>query len=657
MIITRFPVFFIIVGIFSVFLQQTTMGENHQLTKGNTLANLLRPPKVYDMSLSPDGKYAVSTAPIGKKGDRGIVIFDLKTMEIKRSFNWSGREIGNVVWTTNEDIAFSLTKWGMFVDGIYSVNVNRRDTYVLLGKDAVVSFLDPVTEESYSWIWIQDGYEMKDHIAKVRATGNAIKKEFSDFSLEGGIKIPDTNINPLIYNRIYEPEGEIHGWGIDQNHEPRIIARFHDDKYEFLHRYNQKENWKPLSIDAETWDLELFGADKNILYISGYNGEETKGLYPYNIETNEIGELIYRDDYYDFSDTAKYILHNKKLIGFRYMRAMPAIIWTEPEMLSVQKMIDTALPNRINVFHDSSDDFTRHLIVSYSDKIPAEYLLLDLKQKSLKEITKSAPWLDYDQLLKTNVFHFMTSDGLKLEGYLTRPMGVNAPYPTVCLVHGGPWSRRDSGGFHDETQLLASQGYAVIRVNYRGSPGYGKTISNDYDYAFRRMHDDITEAVKMAVKHGIADPNRLAIMGASFGGYAALCGAAFEPDLYQCAITNMGVFSWEELIKARKQQDHRYSYYKLVEQLGDPKKSKDKFEEISPIHHVEKIKIPILIIHGKDDKNVSIKQSKQLASALKKNGVDHKTLFIRGEGHNVFELKKRITVYNQIIDFLDENLK
>lgn len=624
--------------------------KNSEPRKGNTIENFLRPPKAFGMTMSPDGKYAASVAPIGEKGDRGLVVIDLDTMSVKRSFSVAGRSISQATWVGNDHIAFTRGIWDRWADGLFALDVENDEITQLLKNDVAASIIHPLHESTKAWIKINSPYQNQGGIALLEITGDVIYREGVHF------RTYKTVDNPFLSNRIANPSGEIFWWGIDNNGVPRIVYRFEKGKLEYLHRKTADEKFAPLPIDAEEWAPEVFSDDPNILYISGYNGENTKGLYSYNIAKNVIGPVEFRDPKYDFSDSVQYHRFKGKVVGFRYMADKPKFVWLEPNLASIQSMIDGTLKDTENVIYDSSDDFSRHLIYSYSDRTPPTYNFLDLKAKSLKLITESAPWLEKEKLVPTQTFHFKTSDGLLLEGYLTRPTNKGGPLPTICIVHGGPWAR-DTNSYNDETQLFVKNGYAVVRINFRGSTGFGRKISYIPSYAFRKMQDDITEGVKMLIDQKIADPDRIAIMGASFGGYSAICGAAFEPDLYRCAITNMGVFDWEELIRSRKSQRHYYSHYKLLEQLGSPNEDQKRFEDISPIYHIDKIKVPIMVIHGKEDQNVEIKQSKLLKRELEKHGVDHEIHFVKNEGHNIFSLKNRVETYKHILAFLKENMK
>ena len=636
-----------------VLLSPPAFAKKKDEAQGNTIENLFRPARISDVYISPNGKWAAGLAPInGADGNVGLVVVDLDTMKIKRSFKWiPGTDLYNHTWLDNDFISFNVGKWGAFAAGVHRMNVAKGSSDPLFADDAVVAMMDPMTDQpGEAWVWIRDVWEGKPSLALINKNGSAKQGALQDY------RTYSTAQNPLVRERIPQPPGDVYWWYIDHAHEPRIVSRFFDEKLEYLHRNSRKEDWKPLPLDPEEWRIHLFSNDNRSLYVSGYKGADTKGLYLYDIEANTFSELLFSDPYYDFSDSARFLTIKAHLVGIHYQRDMPAMVWLAPELEQIQKMIDNTLKGRINVVYDWADDFSRLLIYSYSDTTPPEYVLFDLKTKQLKEISKSSPWLDNAALTKTEVFHFQTSDGLRIEGYLNRPTTGQAPYPTVALIHGGPWVR-DEGGFDPEVQFLNSRGYAVMKVNYRGSTGYGKKISEDPEYDFLAMQRDITEAVQHMVKKGVADPERLAIMGASFGGYSALCGAAFEPDLYRCAITNMGVFDWEEMTKDRKRQRSRYSHQKLVAAFGDPKSIDSKFAEISPINHVEKIKIPIFVIHGKNDRNVSIRQSKDLVAELKKANVVHQTHFVGGEGHNYFSMKNSIETYTRIAEFLDAHMQ
>ena len=634
--------------------------KKKQETKGNTIENLFRPLRMRNVHISPDGKWAAGLAPInGIDREIGLVVIDLDTMKIKRSFRWkAGFDIYRFGWLNADSIAFSVGQWKVFTAGVYRLDVEKGTSVPLIGNDAAAEIIDPNAEDdSSAWIWLKDVWEMKPCLARINKRGTAVQTNGFDKS------IAQTKDSTIIRERISQPPGDVFWWYVDNAHEPRIVDRYYDNKREYLHRDGRDDDWKPLPLDPDEWDIKLFSKDNRSIYVAGYKGEDTKGLYLYDIDSNTFSDVLFRDSYYDFSSTAQFLTIHNALVGIQYQKDIPTVVWLAPELEAIQKMVDQTLPKTTNVIYDWSDDFRRLIIGSYSDTVPPVFAMLDLKTKELKEISKSAPWLETDSLSQTEVFHFNTSDGLRLEGYLNRPTTGKAPYPTVCYVHGGPWVR-DDGAYDATVQYLTSQGYAVMKVNYRGSSGYGKKISEDPEYDFRRMHDDVTEAVQMAVKAGVADPKRLAIMGASFGGYAALCGAAFEPDLYRCSIPIMGVFDWEEMTKDRKRQSRdrshtaaRISHDELVEAFGDPNSDENKFEEVSPINYVDQIKIPIFVVHGKNDRNVSIRQSKDLVAALKKAGVEHEVMFLGGEGHNYFNLKHSVELYNRIKEFLDANMK
>jgi dipeptidyl aminopeptidase/acylaminoacyl peptidase len=251
-----------------------------------------------------------------------------------------------------------------------------------------------------------------------------------------------------------------------------------------------------------------------------------------------------------------------------------------------------------------------------------------------------------------------TRDDHQIEAYLTLPAGATKenPPPLVVLAHGGPHAR-DAWGYDGEVQFLASRGYAVLQANYRGSSGYNWTFPAGDDWEFRKMHDDVTDAVKMLGKAGRIDPSRIAIMGTSFGGYLAVCGAAFEPDLYRCAITISGVFDWTQVINEKKSVQYDSAAYGIfLRNLGDPKANPAQFDRISPLRHIGDVRIPVFVAHGRDDEVADVAESRALISELEKFHVPHESLLVAREGHGMSFTKNQVELYTRIEAFLAKNL-
>ncbi|MDI1319013.1 MAG: S9 family peptidase, partial [bacterium] len=333
-------------------------------------------------------------------------------------------------------------------------------------------------------------------------------------------------------------------------------------------------------------------------------------------------------------------------------------IWFQPEEESLQLSIDSVLPaDHINTIVSRSRDGNKILLISSSDRHPGALYLLDRTNAKLKALAQLAPWLPEKLMAPVRLMTYRTRDGLKLDGYVTLPLNHDEarPGPMIVLPHGGPWVR-DSWGYDAQSQFFASRGYIVFQPNYRGSAGYSPEISKAQQFEFRKMHDDVTDGVRALVAAKIADPAHLAIIGSSFGGYLALCGAAYEPGLYRCAVTIAGVFDWETVMKQDRQNENDFRYAWLRRNIGDPKQQREKFEAMSPYHAVAQIKAPVFVIHGKEDTNADTDQSRRLTKALKQAGVPYEAWFIPDEAHGLAEMKHRVELFTRIEAFLQKNL-
>jgi dipeptidyl aminopeptidase/acylaminoacyl peptidase len=257
----------------------------------------------------------------------------------------------------------------------------------------------------------------------------------------------------------------------------------------------------------------------------------------------------------------------------------------------------------------------------------------------------------------TKPISYTSRDGLTIHGYLTLPKGIKVEkLPVVVNPHGGPWAR-DGWYFNPEVQFLANRGYAVLQMNFRGSTGYGKKFwQASFKEWGKKMQDDITDGVEYLKKEGIANPERIAIYGASYGGYATLAGVAFTPDLYTCAVDYVGIANLFTFMNAIPPYWKPYieQFYEMV---GDPVKDSLLFAEASPVLHADKIKTPLLFAQGANDPRVNKSESDQMVAALKQRGIEVEYLVKDNEGHGFLNQNNQFDFYGAMEKFLDKHMK
>jgi dipeptidyl aminopeptidase/acylaminoacyl peptidase len=287
---------------------------------------------------------------------------------------------------------------------------------------------------------------------------------------------------------------------------------------------------------------------------------------------------------------------------------------------------------------------------------PVHYYRYDRDSAELTFLFAHKPALDEYQLAPMEPFTFTARDGLTIHGYVTFPPGVeHGDLPTVLLVHGGPWAR-DVWGFDPEAQWLANRGYVGIQVNFRGSTGYGKAFGNAGDKQWgKTMHTDLIDAVDHCIHQGWIDRGRVGIYGGSYGGYAALAGAAFTPDVFKCAVDMVGPSNLLTLLASVPE------YWKpqiafMYAKVGNPETERDMLWERSPLSRVDDIRIPVLVAQGKNDPRVKVAEAEQIVEALKEKGIDHEYLLFEDEGHGLAKPQNRERFYAAVEAFLATHL-
>ena len=308
------------------------------------------------------------------------------------------------------------------------------------------------------------------------------------------------------------------------------------------------------------------------------------------------------------------------------------------------------------VFTDADDADRVWLVAFTNDAGPVSYYAYDTSSRAGSFLFEVRPELSGYDLAAMEPFSYQARDGLTIHGYLSFPPGLDrSELPTVLLVHGGPWAR-DVWGFDPQAQWLANRGYLCIQVNFRGSTGYGKAFLNAGNREWgNKMQNDLTDAVAHAIAQGWSDPARIAIMGGSYGGYAALAGAAFTPDVYRCAIDIVGPSSLITLIETIPPY-----WAPMIAQfhnrLGDPAKDKDFLWSRSPLRAADQIRIPLLIAQGANDPRVKQAESEQIVAALEQHGVEYDYMLFPDEGHGFAKPENRLKFFAAADTFLSRYL-
>jgi dipeptidyl aminopeptidase/acylaminoacyl peptidase len=409
-----------------------------------------------------------------------------------------------------------------------------------------------------------------------------------------------------------------------------------------------RESVSPLFFDFE---------NEHQVYAASNRGRDRSVIVKLDLLTgNEVGAPLFEHDEVDVTQLGHSRKRRKPTI-ISYTTDKRQLHFLDEESKQTYQRLEQELGNYEIAITAMSKEEDKFMVRTYSDRSLGSYYFFDKKADTLTKIVEVSPWLDEQDMAYMKPISYQTSDGLTIHGYLTLPSGEkHEKLPVIVNPHGGPWVR-DHWGFSPEIQFLASRGYAILQMNYRGSTGYGR---NFWECSFKqwgkKMQDDISDGVNWLIAEGIADPERVAIYGGSYGGYATLAGAAFTPDLFACAIDYVGVsnlFTFMNTIPP---------YWKpyldmMYEMVGNPQKDKDAMYEASPVFHIDKIKCPLFVVQGANDPRVNIDESDQIVAALRKQGVEVLYMVKYDEGHGFHNEENRFEFYNAMIGFLDKHMQ
>lgn len=638
-----------------------------------TVDDLFRHDRYAGIALSPDGQFIAALAPVN--GRRNVAVLDLQARSVAVITSLRERDVRTVRWINSERLVFDLIDLQSGLgeqrpSGLFAIN---RDGSA--ARELVAASIATPGSARFVYrptLFLSALPESNDIL--VMATDRTVES-FDVYRMDTrtGRKTLVTFDNP----------GFVYSWLLDNKRVPRLaIAGIERTTRVAIHyRAGAKEAWIKLAefdwLSNEGFDPLAFGPDET-LYVASRAGSDKAAIYTYDLKTNRLGErqIAHKDfdfgygnrplggDLTDLLGNRNFNLivdsKKRKLVGARMYAEREEFFWFDEEWSRLHTMVNSALPQRINRLTRSTDTASI-LVYSYSDRDPGRWYLLDSEKRSMQELVARRPSINVEQMAQKTAFRYKARDGLEIPAYLSLPPGRDKQLPLVLIVHGGPFVRGEFWGWDREAQFLASRGYAVLQVDFRGSLGYGW---NHHRLGRRQwglaMQDDLTDGVNHLVAQGVADKRRVAIMGGSYGGYATMMGLARDPDLYRCGVNIVGVTdlllmgtaTWSDMSVESKEFQLWFEQH-----VGDPAKEREKLEAASPARLADRIRRPVFIAHGHNDVRVPIEHAHRMRGALERAGMrDVEWVVYPDEAHGILREENAFDLYSRIERFLAKHM-
>jgi dipeptidyl aminopeptidase/acylaminoacyl peptidase len=448
---------------------------------------------------------------------------------------------------------------------------------------------------------------------------------------------------PHVWTWFADASGTVRaGLGADGNRWWLYYRKSADDKFEKVVKRKFTKEEEEGTIDRF---IPINGSDQGYAISNARTGRYA--LYHYDFSADALGEAVFEHPQVDIEDFSQSV--EGEITAVYYTDDRARVEWLAPRMKELQETIDKALPGRINRVTSMSRDRKKMLVWTGSASDPGGYYYFDSDAGVMNLLVRPYDKMAGKSLSSVESTSYAARDGLTIPAYVTVPYGVETKQlPLIVMPHGGPYVR-DEWEYDTWAQFLANRGYVVLQPNFRGSTGYGRDfVAKGEGQWGRTMQDDLDDGVKWLVEQGKVDPKRVCIMGASYGGYAALWAAARNPEIYRCAISLAGISDLSAQLRYDRRSFIASRYFSAWREKVQGDKEFD-LKTVSPLYAVDRINIPLLIAHGTEDENVPISQSKKLHEALTKANKPHSYIVYEGEGHG-FDKPENATAFLERVD-------
>lgn len=587
--------------------------------------------------ISPDGKHFSYMAPYRDR--MNLFVQRIGEETAVRITAETERSIAGYLWVDNERILFVKDTGGDENYQLFGVNLDGSDFRAYTDFPGVRTTIIDDLEDTPDMIMI--GLNRRN------------PEVFDPYRL---------NYRTGELTQLAENPGNWQGWMTDHEGRLRSVTAIVDGvNTQLLYRETEDQDFRPVLTTnfKESVSFLEFTPDDKLVYAATNLGRDKVALVLMDPANCEELELLYENPKYDLGSISYSRKRRKLLAAYCTGHKEPVRHFFDADEEALRQRIKAHFPNHRVGVADTDKAEEKLLLYVGSDRTRGAYYYYDVKEDQPVKLAELAPWLKEEEMVEMLPVTYTTRDGLELEAYLSLPLGYTMEnarqLPVVVNPHGGPWAR-DTWGFCSEVQFLCNRGYAVFQMNFRGSTGYGrKFLESSYKQWGQSMQDDITDGVEWLKAQGIADPDRIAIYGGSYGGYATLAGVTFTPDLYACAIDYVGVsnlFTFMQTIPP---------YWKpmlemMYEQVGDPDKDREMLAAYSPALHADRIKAPLFIAQGANDPRVNKAESDQMVEALRARGIEVEYMVKDNEGHGFHNQENRFDFYRAMEDFLGKYL-
>jgi len=617
------------------------------------------------IKISPDGRYYAATVP--SEDNSILVVLNRADNKVMGGVGLGKNTyIADFDWVNAERVVFGTArKFGgldrpQLTGNLYAMNADGSGKDILVGQDVNVmstgTHIQTKKTEMIAAFLIDDlPDDDKNVLILARPFSGDTFNRVEKMDVYSGKRVPVARSPVRNADYLADGKGVVRfAWGRDLQNANKLYYRA-----AAASDWTKTEDWKELNNEQASDHVEIplgFSSDDRYAYLQVEQASGPDAVVAFDT-TDGSRKTVLRDA---VGDPGRIIRALEKPhgapVGAFIAGGKPHTVFFDEGSAEARlyRSLEAAFPGNSVAITSKTRDGSLALVEVRSDRNPGSFYLFDTVNKKAGFLLARRDWIDPGKMAEERPFELKARDGLALHGFLTIPNGSNGKkLPMVVLPHGGPFGVADAWDFDSETQILASAGYAVLQANFRGSSGYGRAFTQAGVRQWGgKMQDDVTDATHWAVDQGIADPARICIYGASYGGYAALEGVAREPTLYKCAIGYVGVYDLPLLFSKGDIRELESNRNYMHDWIGEPA----QLGAISPVNQAARIKVPVFLAAGGEDETAPIAHSKRMEQALQAAGVPVETLYYGTEGHGFFTTEHQVQYYTKLLDFLGRNI-